>query len=258
MSLTKFVRNMMASSDMSEPDDMNADPDLRRLELVSALADGQLRGEEFVQAAEAAVHDPEARAAWHAYHLVGDVLRSGELAGWGADNGFAARFAERLACEEAPLVRPTAAAWRVAAESASQAGGRTGTGGTSDSFARLPRRETAANSPVFRWKMAAGLAMGVAIGAVGWNVFDAALAPAGSISQLASVRALSTGPASGAQAQANDRTVAAVLARNAAPQMMRDPRLDELLAAHEQSGGVSALQMPAGFLRSAAFDDRSR
>ena len=41
--------------------------------------------------------------------------------------------------------------------------------------------------------------------------------------------------------------------------MIRDPRLDELLAAHRQLGNnTSALQMPAGFLRNATFAGRER
>ena len=40
--------------------------------------------------------------------------------------------------------------------------------------------------------------------------------------------------------------------------MIRDPRLDELLTAHKQFGGTSALQMPAGFLRNATFEVPNR
>ena len=40
--------------------------------------------------------------------------------------------------------------------------------------------------------------------------------------------------------------------------MIRDPHLDELLAAHRQFGGTSALQAPAGFLRNAAFEGPGR
>jgi sigma-E factor negative regulatory protein RseA len=40
--------------------------------------------------------------------------------------------------------------------------------------------------------------------------------------------------------------------------MIRDPRLDELLAAHKQFGGASALQQPAGFLRNATFQPAGR
>jgi sigma-E factor negative regulatory protein RseA len=40
--------------------------------------------------------------------------------------------------------------------------------------------------------------------------------------------------------------------------MLRDARLDELLAAHRQFGGTSALQTPAGFLRNATFEQPGR
>jgi sigma-E factor negative regulatory protein RseA len=40
--------------------------------------------------------------------------------------------------------------------------------------------------------------------------------------------------------------------------MIRDPRLDELLAAHKQFGGASALQMPAGFMRNATIEGPAR
>ena len=44
---------------------------------------------------------------------------------------------------------------------------------------------------------------------------------------------------------------------NGRPQvMLRDPRLDQLLEAHQQAGGAS--QMPSGFLRNATFDRPSR
>ena len=40
--------------------------------------------------------------------------------------------------------------------------------------------------------------------------------------------------------------------------MLRDPQLDELLAAHKQFAGSSALQSPAGFLRNATFEGPAR
>ncbi len=40
--------------------------------------------------------------------------------------------------------------------------------------------------------------------------------------------------------------------------MIRNPQLDALLAAHRQVGGASALQMPAGFLRNATFEEGPR
>lgn len=251
----------MASSDMSESDGGDENCDAWRLERISALADGQLLGEEFVQAADAAVHDPEARAAWHVYHVVGDALRMGETA-YGASDGFAARFAARLA-REAPLRHPAVAPPTIVTVAAQETARATAAGNSSDHADRLSQREPAANNPVFRWKMVAGLAMGVAVGTVGWNLFDTGLAPSGQLAQLAGVSGFQSRSAPGVQGRSPDQRgsstdAAPVLAHNVAPSMIRDPRLDELLAAHEQSGGVSALQMPAGFLRNATFEGRGR
>jgi sigma-E factor negative regulatory protein RseA len=59
----------------------------------------------------------------------------------------------------------------------------------------------------------------------------------------------------GAAAQlAQSATQAApVFTQTAAGAMLRNPQLDALIAAHNQAGGTSALQMPSGFLRSATF-----
>jgi sigma-E factor negative regulatory protein RseA len=40
--------------------------------------------------------------------------------------------------------------------------------------------------------------------------------------------------------------------------LLRDAELEALMAEHRQHGGVSALQMPAGFLRNATFDSNAR
>jgi len=42
------------------------------------------------------------------------------------------------------------------------------------------------------------------------------------------------------------------------PAMIRDPKLDQWLAAHRQFGGASALQAPAGFVRNATFEGATR
>lgn len=183
-------------------------------ELISALADGQLQGEAFARGVEAAASDPLAREAWHTYHLIGDVLRSGELAAGTAPAAFLSRLQLRLRQEHgqsAPDVAPavTAAAQR------------------SESIA--------ANDASFRWKLVAGFASLAAMGAIGWAIVGgAAMKP--EQAQLAS------GPAG------------TVLAEGERGVMIRDPRLDEFLAAHRQLGGASALQMPAGFLRNATFE----
>jgi len=74
---------------------------LKRLhENISALADGELADSE-LELALAALDSAEGRAAWQAYHLIGDTLRAQPPAA-GLDDGCALRLAARLAAE-APL-----------------------------------------------------------------------------------------------------------------------------------------------------------
>ena len=188
-------------------------------ELISALADGQLQGEAFARGVETAAGDPVAREAWHTYHLIGDVLRSGELAAGTMPTAFLERLRVRLQQEQG----------RAGLQPVAQL---PGTG------AKLPQ-PPAANDDSFRWKLVAGLASVVAVAAIGWTV----------IGNLAG---------NPEQAQLAGAPPAAVQAATEQNVMIRDPRLDEFLAAHRQLGGASALQMPAGFLRNATFEGANR
>lgn len=174
-------------------------------ELISALADGQLRGDALARGIAAAAGDPAGRGSWHAYHVIGEVLRSGSAPVGSAPEAFLGRLQQRLQ-QEAP-VAAAAPALRV--------------------------ERPAANDG--RWKLVAGLASVAAVAAVGWNVWGTA------------------GVASGPQLAAAPGVVVPV----AAQAMIRDPRLDRLLAAHRQFGGAPALQSP-GFLRSATFEGPAR
>lgn len=202
------------------------DDKMDKQELISALADGQLRGEAFARAVATVAADPAARRTWHAYHLIGEVLRSGQPGAATAPDRFMARLAGKLAQEQpfaittvADRARPVRAA------------------------AHFDRKEEAANDASFRWKMVAGFASLAAVAAVGWTLVGGLGTKPGQ-AQLA-----------GAQpAPAN----AAVLASGERGVMIRDARLDELLAAHRQFGGASALQNPAGFLRNATFEGHGR
>lgn len=76
-------------------------------ELMSALADGQADAAAGVAAWSS---DPQAREAWHTYQLIGDVLRSEDLARRGGhDAAFVARLRDRLTREPA-IVAPLPAA----------------------------------------------------------------------------------------------------------------------------------------------------
>ena len=80
---------------------------LNKSETLSALADGQLSGNALTQALEFSSQD-EGRETWQLYQLVGDVLRSPELAR-PVDNGdFLARLRTQLAQEAAPVAQATA------------------------------------------------------------------------------------------------------------------------------------------------------
>ncbi len=97
----------------------------------------------------------------------------------------------------------------------------------------------AANDSVFRWKMVAGIAAVAAVSSILWATVGS---PAG------------TGGAQLAQVSVAPPTAVA----SGDVIMIRDPRLDDLLAAHKQFGGASALQQPAGFLRNATFQSTGR
>ncbi|WP_295995914.1 sigma-E factor negative regulatory protein [Rugamonas sp.] len=73
---------------------------LKRLhEKISALVDGELPDSE-LELAMAALNSPAGRAAWRAYHLIGDTLRA-QSSGAGLDDAYAQRLAARLAAEAA-------------------------------------------------------------------------------------------------------------------------------------------------------------
>lgn len=190
-------------------------------EQVSALADGQLRGEEFAQTLQWLAQSQEARASWHAYHLVGDVLRSPELAGVARhDVDLCGRIRVRLQ-DERPLSRPGSSIPVPAT--------------------LLTSDDQSANETRHGWKLVVGLMSLVAMTALGWQL----LADSYFVAEPVQWARLSTSPGSGAGQPLQEH-------------MIRDPRLDQLLAAHQQFGGTSALQMPSGFLRNATFEQAAR
>ncbi|NMM20747.1 MAG: sigma-E factor negative regulatory protein [Rhodoferax sp.] len=201
-------------------------------ELVSALADGQLRGEEFARTVEWLNEADAAQVAWDTYHLVGEVLRSGETVASAVDTAFMQRL--KLSLQQEKPLRPSMAAINSVASCAVS----TGAAGLNDS------KVESANNASFRWKLLAGVASLAAVSVIGWQ----ALVGGGDLQ----------GAALMAQTDSPDVAVQQV-AVNGEPQVMiRDRQLDALLAAHRQFGGTSALQKPAGFLRNATFEGAGR
>ncbi len=228
--------------------------DLKKLEQLSALADGELSSEQ-LQAALAYAQSDAGQQAWRMYHLVGDVLRSPELAHH-SRNDVLSGVRARLALEPRPAL--VAVASEQLEQIARPAQDRAVANGA-------PVRD-AANASVFRWKMAAGFASVAAVAAIGWSVMLGAPPGSGAPGQgpaLALVEPVPAGSAAGAQdvplgATAQSSSVVAVAGPNGQSVMLRDPRLDALLASHPQYSGPATLQMPASFLRNADFAAGSR
>lgn len=196
-------------------------------ELISALADGQLFGAEFDHTLEGLHRSDAARSTWHAYHVVGDVLRSGDAIQGSNDAVFMQRLRQRLQ-SEAPATLPFPTLDLVADEALALKGGAAHQG-----------PQFSANAPWFRWRWVAGVMSLAAVSLIGWQFgFKGGAFP--EAPQLVLGAPAST-------VTAGETTV-----------MIRDPQLDALLLAHRQFGGTSALQMPAGFVRNATFEGASR
>ena len=212
-------------------------------ELLSALVDGELTGPELEQAL-ALAEDAQGQANWQLYHLVGDVLRSPDLAHHSQHDllsGLRAQLAQEPPLQAlSELVAETAAA-ETAAESVSAQRVAVASGVLEQvqapALASAQQRDPAANASVFRWKLAAGFASIAAVAAVGWQVLMVQ-APTAIAPQLAQTAA---------------PNVVAVAAQDGKTVMLRDPNLDALLTLHEQYGTRPSLQVPAEFLRNAGL-----
>ena len=195
---------------------------------ISDLADGQLSGDAFADAMELLDVSSQARAFWYGLHVAGDALRGEITANATAnttniakDMAFLDTFRANLTKE--PLLKP---AVKPRAEPIVQSNAL---------ISALP----IANDSFFNWKWVGGLSAAAAAVVFSWNLVAATSnAPNGSGAQLAQ---------SAVQA-------APVATASTAGVMLRSPQLDALIAAHNQAGGSSALQMPSGFLRSATFN----
>ena len=164
--------------------------------------DGQLSGAQAAMAVQS-MASAEARECWHVYHLVGDVLRSTDLAACGHDTAFVARLAARLQHETSAFEALPALA----------------------KPAMLDVARPAANDGVFRWKLVAGLASFAAVAAIGWGALGSIGPQPGAGAQLARSAAPAVGTT---QVMALAAPVpAASQAADMAPVMLRDARLDE-------------------------------
>lgn len=156
--------------------------------------------------------DPEARANWHAYHLIGDVLRSSELAAPPAhDAAFLKRLRQRMA-DEPVVLAPV----------------------------QSQRRQAS------RWLVPVAMAAGFVVVA-GVLVVSRLASPTGP--QTSETMAAAPSPSAVVRVGTD-----AVLAASGQVQLgdaavIRDPRLDEFLRAHQAARGGLAVAAPGTALR---------
>lgn len=202
-------------------------------ELLSALVDGQLADDEASLALAGLHDDAQAQQQWQTYHLIGETLRSSAVLApaQAGSLAFLTRFQHRLAEQplDALVLSPSDdGALPVAAQARLVDAPEIATG-------LAQPIAPAANDPVFRWKLVAGFACVTALGVLAWS----------SVVLLA--------PQAGPQL-AQAAPAPQVVVTTAQGPVVRDARLQELLAAHKQMGGSAALQLPPGFLRNATYD----
>lgn len=196
-------------------------------ELLSALVDGELHGQELEQAL-ACAESTEGCSSWELYHLVGDVLRSPDLAHH-SQHDLLSGLRRQLALEPAlePVLELKASQLQQVAAAMEPAAASV-----------VVLRDPAANSSVFRWKVAASFATVAAVAALGWNLMG--------------------GPAAGPGAQwaaVQPSLGTSMVVATQDGEVLRDARLDALLANHQQYTSRASLQTPAEFLRNAGFEE---
>jgi sigma-E factor negative regulatory protein RseA len=190
-----------------------------RFQRLSALADGETAATQ--DSCDAWRDDASVRERWHAYHLIGDVMRSEELASPpGRDAAFLAALRARLTSE--PVVLAPAAP------------------------DRAPAAPRAAPARLQRWLTPAAVAAGFMVVAVvllvarqeapadRGGVLAGAAAPVDGVKRVA----IGGGAASAPSALVVDG------------QLIRDAQLDAYLRAHRDAGGGASIAVPGGAMRS--------
>ena len=228
------------------------------LERLSALVDGELAGDPAAQACAHWRESGAARATWHSYQLIGDVLRSDDLASDPAhDAAFLMALRSRLADEPVVLapqpLESTADALAV-----------------SGPLLMSGRAAGAGRTGRWRWLAPSAVAAGFVLVAGALMVARTpdtlpGLAQGGPLASVASAKPASgqtgvatglAGIATGAAGPADAGIYTQTALDNGA--LLRDAGLDRYLAAHKQFAGTSALGVPSAFLRSATVSGPER
>ena len=242
-------------------------------EQLSALIDGELPSISVREAYSAWRDDASVRDAWHVFSLIGDVMRSADLATTAThDQHFLRDLRARMATEPvvmAPHARPAAATSGGVGSPASpalRATGRSWWGGAAVAagFVVAAGAMVANRAPPLSGVESVTVAM--APTAIAPRV---ASASAQTLQTLQTPQALQLSnqlPAATPSAQANTVAVSELQPSTLTPSLelvsdgsvIRDPQLDRYLLAHKQFSGSSVLGAPSGFLRNAAVEFAAR
>ncbi|MEP6503529.1 MAG: sigma-E factor negative regulatory protein [Betaproteobacteria bacterium] len=204
--------------------------------ILSALADGDATDNESARAFQAWREDDDARSTWHAYQLIGDVLRSEDLATEpAADESFLVALRARLATE------PVVLAPQPRVQEAAQG----------DVAQPIAANATGAVRARARWQGPLAMAAGFLVVIGGLNIVRP-------FNQGGSAALAQAGASSGAVvAQAAPATASGIVAANAQAKANAD-QLAPYLAAHRQSTMSGAFQMPGGDLRNVSLVQPAR
>lgn len=197
---------------------------------LSALADGELDAASVQRMCAAWRDDASVRSTWHAYHLIGDVMRSEDLAAAGArDEAFLVALRARLAKEPVVLAPAPRA---------------------------LPEAQPAPALRRRTWAAPVAVAAGF-VAVAGVLVVTRVAAPVGGdAATLAAVQR----PATSAQARVvpasaatpPEATIELSTALGPDLKLIRDVRLERYLAAHKQFDRGAGVSVPGVMLRNAA------
>jgi sigma-E factor negative regulatory protein RseA len=201
-----------------------------RGERLSALIDGEWQGED--SDAFIAALDHEDRAAWSNYHLIGDALRSDDLAlGASASRAFMSGFAARFE-NEAHIVAPAAS-----------------------------RASGAAQSKRFGLRLVPAFAVAAAAATLTWIVVPQLQGVNTGLQNASQIASLSSGDRSGDRVQRV--AMASMPAATAQPavqdaNIIRDASLDQYLEAHQQFAQQPSMGGAMPLIRAAVTTTQGR
>lgn len=194
--------------------------------LMSALADGEAGAAELDRCCQLWAAEASVQRCWHDYHLIGDVLRSQDLASRPRhDQAFVRRLSARLDIE--PAVLAPAPLGRAATP---------------------PRRRRAVPVALAASVMALGTAVAV------WSNLDDPTTPAmlAATPAAATVPTLAALPAAAAPAAVAQTAAAADENVPTGTRLVRDAQLDRYLRAHRDYAAALPGSLPGGSARSMA------